>query len=90
MCDVSLLRKLYNDVGNCVRNLKALGVLTSTYGSLLVPILNDRIPDELRVIISRKFGNDPWTLDKMFIYLSEEILANERCRFSECEHRCRS
>ena len=74
MDDVSLLRKLYNDVDNCVRNVKELGVLTSTYGSLLVPILNDRIPDELRVIISRKFGNDPWTLEEMIIYLNEEIL----------------
>ena len=67
MDDVSQLRKLYNDVENCVRNLKALGVVTSTYGSLLVPILNDRIPDELRVIISRKFGDSAW------------IQANERC-----------
>ena len=79
MDGVSLLRKLCNDVENCVRNLKALGILTSTYGSLLVPILNDRFPDELRVIISRKFGNDPWTLEETIVYLNEEILTYERC-----------
>ena len=76
---VTDLRRLYNDVENCVRNLKSLKVETSTYGCLLIPILNERIPDELRVIISRKFGSNVWTLDTMLAYLNEELQANERC-----------
>ena len=39
--------KSYIIIENCVRNLKALGVPTHTYGSFLVPILNKRIPEEL-------------------------------------------
>ena len=56
------LRKLYNDTENCVHSLKILKVETSTYGCLLIPILKDRLPDGLKLFISRKFGNEIWTL----------------------------
>ena len=46
MDNVELLRKLYNDIEICVRNLKTLDAPTHTYGSLLLPILNERIPEE--------------------------------------------
>ena len=68
-----------NDIENCVRNLKSLGVPTLTYGSLLIPVLNERIPEELSVMISRKFGNDVWSLDQMLAYFNEELLVKERC-----------
>ena len=56
--DVVNLRQLYNDVENCVRNLKCLDIETSTYGCLLTPILKARLPDDLVLLISRKFeGN---------------------------------
>ena len=45
--DVINLRKLYNDTENCERNLKSLKVETSTYGCLIIPILKDRLPEEL-------------------------------------------
>ena len=79
MQQVDVLRKLYNDVENCVRNLKSLNVEMNTYGSLLIPLLNERIPDELRILISRKFGNEVWTLDNMLGYFNEELKAKERC-----------
>ena len=73
MDSIEQLRDLYNDVESCVRNLKSLKVETSTYGCLLIPILNDRIPDELRVVISRKFGGSMWTLDLLLQYFNEEL-----------------
>ena len=45
MDNIEQLRKLYNDVENSVRNLKSLEVETATYGSLLIAILNERIPE---------------------------------------------
>ena len=50
------LRMLYNHVESCVRNLKPLKLDTSGYCSLLIPILKERLPDEITMIISRKFG----------------------------------
>ena len=77
--DVINLRKLYNDTENCVRNLKSLKVETSTYGCLLNPILKDRLPDELKLFISRKFGHEIWTLDVLLKYIADELLAKESC-----------
>ena len=65
---VEQLRTLYNDVENCVRNLKSLTVETNTYRSLLVSVLNDKIPDNLSILISRKFGNNDWTSDNADIF----------------------
>ena len=77
--NVEGLRKLYNDVENCVRNLKSLKVETSTYGCLLIPILKDRLPDDLNVLISRKFASEVWTLDLLLKYFHEELIAKEIC-----------
>ena len=43
-----------------IRNLRSLGVvgLTKNLGSMLVTILMEKIPDELRLIITRKFDTD--------------------------------
>ena len=46
------LRTLYNHIENCVRNVKVLKLDSASYGSLLIPLLKDRLPDELNMIIS--------------------------------------
>ena len=56
-----------------------MNVETTTYGSLLIPVLNERIPDDLRMVISRKFGARIWTMDEMLQYFNEELQAKERC-----------
>ena len=77
--DVKELRMLYNHVESCVRNLKSLKFDTSGYGSLLIPILKDRLPDEITIIISGKFGELIWTLDKVMEHFNRELLAQENC-----------
>ena len=62
--DVVNLRRMYDKLEMNITNLKELKVDVSTYGSLLIAIIFDRIPDELRVKISLEFGDDDWTLDK--------------------------
>jgi hypothetical protein len=42
--NIKVLRMLYTHVANCCRNLKSLKLNTSGYGSLLIPILKDRLP----------------------------------------------
>ena len=77
--DVVNLRQLYNDVENCVRNLKCLDVETSTYGCLFIPILKARLPDDLILLISRKFEENVWTLDRLLKFVSDELIAKEIC-----------
>ena len=79
--NVKELRSIYNKGEMCVRNLKSLKVETKSYGSLLIPLLSDKIPDELLLLILRKFGNEVWTLEEMLTFMKEEIKAKERCSF---------
>ena len=58
--DVFNLRELCNNVENSVNNLKCLDVQTFTYVCLLIPILKVRQPDELILLISRKFEVNVW------------------------------
>ena len=53
MSNIPQLRSVYDSLETSIRNLKDLGVETTTYGSLLVTNIFERIPEELQVIISR-------------------------------------
>ena len=37
----------------------------ATYGAILAPFLNGKLPSEIRVNLSRNFQNDIWQLDDM-------------------------
>ena len=63
--DLRGLRKLYNEVETSVRNLRTLNVNTSTYGSLLVPLLNEKLSPDLQLRLSRNFENEVWILDML-------------------------
>ena len=56
--DVINLRSPYNDAENCELDLKILKVEASSYESLLNLILKERLPHDLNLLISRKFGNE--------------------------------
>ena len=73
------LRQLFNNVENCVRNLKCLDVETSTYGCLFIPILKAKLPDDLVLLISRKFEGNVWTLHILLKFISDELIAKETC-----------
>ena len=53
--NVKGIRQLYDKTEIHIRCLQALGVEAEQYGSLLVPVLLSKVPQELRLIISRKF-----------------------------------
>lgn len=44
---VGELRVIYDQVESTVRNLKMLNIETETYGSFLVPVLTQKLPNEL-------------------------------------------
>ena len=83
--DVENLRRMYDALEMNITNLKELKVDVSTYGSLLIAIIFDRIPDELRVKISLVFGDDDWTLDKSLELFKCELEARERSQAIGCK-----
>ena len=71
------LRHLYDHIESNVRSLKSLGVTSENYGSLLASILMNKLPQELKLIITRKRDED-WNLDSILGEIEKEIEARER------------
>ena len=55
---------------------------SESYGSLLSSVLLNKLPQELRLIVSRKVGSDDWELGKLMELLEEEVQARERAAAS--------
>ena len=57
MNTVSRLRNLTEKLESTIRNLKGLKVDPASYDILLVPLINEKLPTEMRLIIARNFEN---------------------------------
>ena len=76
--DVIRLRKLFNKVENSMRNLRSLGVDSDNYGKLLVPVLNSKLPSDMRTLFAQKFSGEVQDLDEMFKIFWCELEAKEQ------------
>ena len=72
------LRHLYDTVETQVRGLRSLGVPATTYGSLLSSVLMSKLPQELRLIVSREVRDEEWELERLMSIIEREIDARER------------
>ena len=52
--DLRGLGRMYDLVESQVRGLRSLGVASESYGSLLSSVLISKLPQELRLIVSRE------------------------------------
>ena len=66
------LRGIYDRV------LQALAVESGSYGKLLIPLLMEKLPTNLRLIISRCIDKQEWDLDVILRAFDSEIEARER------------
>ena len=80
--NVKGLRQLYDDVESHIRSLKSLGVAPDSYGALLSPVLLNKLPPELRLIVSRKVSDSTLDVDSLLRIVEEELLARERSHTS--------
>ena len=77
--DVKGIRQLNDKTEIRIRGLETLGVEAQQYGSLLVPFLLSKVPQELRLIISGEFDAGNWSLDELLKVFKTEAEARERC-----------
>ena len=61
-----------------MRNLAHLGVEITSYRTLLISIIFDRIFTELKLLISRRFKNNVFDLDILIEIFKEELFASKR------------
>ena len=76
--DTRKLRELYDTLEAHVRSLKSLGIPSNSYGSLLSSIIMNKLPQEVRLIISREIKDHDWQLDNIMHALEDELKARER------------
>ncbi len=78
--DIKGLQKLHDSVEAYIRGLRALRVPAQTYGGLLTSVLVNKLPPELRLVVTRGMTGDVWDLDRLMTILEQEVSARE-CAF---------
>ena len=63
--DLQGLRRLDDDIESHVCSLRSLDVDDDNYGSLLTPIIMERLPHQFKLTISRQVGDDTWDLTQL-------------------------
>ena len=59
--NVKALRRLYDVIETHIRGLRTLGIDSDSYGSLLSSLLLNKIPAEMRLLISRGTESEGWS-----------------------------
>ena len=79
--DTKGIRALYDQIEANLRSLEAIQIDKEMYGSLLIPLLKEKLPRELNLIVSRCFNSntETWNITDMLDALRKEIEARERC-----------
>ena len=74
------LRRVYDAMTSLVRSLQSLGVVSDHFGALLVSVVSNHLPEELKLIINRKHegSEEFFKLDQFMKLLKEEIEVRER------------
>lgn len=75
--DIGRLRSLFDTVESHYRGLRALGVDESSYAAIVVPVILQKLPENIRLTITR--GNDylEWTVEEMLEHLLKEVELRE-------------
>ena len=74
---LSSLRYIYDKICVHVRSLASLGVSSQQYGSLLIPIIMSKLPNDIRLQIARKAPKETWKIDDLLSTIKLEIEARE-------------
>ena len=81
--DIAEIRKFYDTVETHCRGLQAIGVDPKAYSIILVNMVQKKLPEEIRLILSRKmneaYGDNDWQLADLLNCLRIEIEAREKC-----------
>jgi hypothetical protein len=70
---LSSLRNFYDKMETYIRSLEAMGQCQENYGNLLVPVILDKMPSEIRKQLARENGENNWVLDDLRRAINREI-----------------
>ena len=75
---VKELRQLYDTIETQVRSLNSLGLNERNYGAMLVPVVMSKLPQEVKLVITRQFGKNSWDIKLVLGALRAELEAREK------------
>ena len=78
LCAIKELRGLYDNIEVQVRSLTSLGLNNENYGPMLIPIIMSKLPQEVKLVITRQFGSNPWDVSEVLKALRDELQAREK------------
>ena len=81
------LRSLYDQLESSIRSLETLGEAQEKYGSLRVPVVLSKLPNDKRKHLARENGSDMWILSDVRRVLHKELT---RGRSYDTRTRCTS
>ena len=80
------IRCLHDKIETHVRSLQNLGISSESYGSLLIPVIVNKLPEELQLVISRKLEKGNWDVEKFMKEFKTELEARERRSMMNTSH----
>ena len=83
--DITSLRRLYDEIESHVRSLLTLGIDIKNYGSMLTTVILEKLPAEIKLILTRNFDEGLWDLKQILDLLDRELKARENCLASTSE-----
>ena len=75
--DIKGLSRLHDCVEAHMRRLEALKVPAQSYGGLLTSVLFNKLPPELRLIVTPEMTGESWDLEQLMKTFEREINARE-------------
>ena len=80
--DVARLSGFSGQVEVIIRGLQSLPVDESTFGSLLILIMLEKLPEDIKLQVTRSISSEIRDLKEILQLPSNEIEAREKCAFS--------
>ncbi|XP_052087852.1 uncharacterized protein LOC127724889 [Mytilus californianus] len=71
------IRAFYDKMESCIRGLESLGQSQDTFGSLLVPIIFGKLPDEMKKLMTREHGKQNWDIRSLREAIGKEMYVQE-------------
>ena len=67
------MRKLRDTIESNVRALRSLGINYEYFRPLLVPIILEKLPNTIKLQISRKLGKENWNIEQFLSAINQEL-----------------
>jgi len=71
------LRYIYDRISAHVLGLALLGISTEQYGSLLIPVVMSKVPNEIRLQVARSSTDDIWKIEYSLNTIKKEVEVGE-------------